>query len=73
MRASIGSKEIYRTLLEEINSGKYKPLGRFPSESFLAWRFKVSRGTVRRAKKMLDEAGLICASRGCGTGAILFG
>lgn len=72
MRASIGSKEIYRTLLEEINSGKYKPIGRFASESFLAWRFKVSRGMVRRAKKMLDEAGLICASRGCGTGAILF-
>ncbi len=70
MSASIGSKEIYRTLLDEINSGKYKPLGRFPSESLLVRRFKVSRGTVRSAKKKLEEAGLICASRGSGTSVL---
>ncbi len=66
MSASMGSKAIYLELLKEINQGKYKPLGRLPSEMFLARRYNVSRGTVRRAKKMLEEAGLINASRGSG-------
>ena len=70
MSASVGSKAIYLELLKEINQGKYKPLGRLPSEMFLARRYNVSRGTVRRAKKMLEEAGLINASRGSGTSVI---
>ena len=58
---------LYNALLKEINSGKYQPLGAFPSEFALAKRFHVARGTVRSAKKMLEKTGLLCARRGSGT------
>jgi DNA-binding FadR family transcriptional regulator len=67
MNSIVGSKTIYSELLEEINKGKYKPLGPFPSETALCRRFKVSRGTVRRAKVMLMADGLLSACRGSGT------
>ncbi len=59
--------ELYKALFNEINGGKYQPLDMFPSESALAKRFNVARGTVRSAKKMLEEKGFLCARRGSGT------
>ena len=61
---------LYRELLKEISSGKYQPLGVFPSECALARRFHVARGTVRSAKKMLEKNGLLCARRGSGTSVV---
>ncbi len=41
--------------------------GRFADERALAARYRVSRGTVRSALKILESKGLICRTRGKGT------
>ncbi|MBQ6137770.1 MAG: GntR family transcriptional regulator [Kiritimatiellae bacterium] len=57
--AECKTKVLYRALLAEIKAGKYPPQGAFPSDHALERRFKVSRCTVRRAKKMLADQGLL--------------
>ena len=56
-----------KELTEEISSGKFAPLGVIPSERALMARFNVSRETVRKALRMLEEMGLVYASPGRGT------
>src|SRR5215218_6612874 len=51
--------QISRALLGEIASGKYAPSGRLPSEAQLVERFQVSRPTVARALRDLQDQGLI--------------
>ncbi|MGA2231104.1 MAG: GntR family transcriptional regulator [Tepidisphaeraceae bacterium] len=59
--------EISRKLLAEIVAGKYAPSGRLPSEAQLVQRFKVSRPTVARAFRDLQDQGLIDRRVGSGT------
>ena len=60
-------RALYTKLVEEISSGKFAPLGTLPSERSLMKRFEVARETVRNAKRMLEELGLVYASPGSGT------
>ena len=71
--AECKTKVLYRALLAEIKAGKYPPQGAFPSDHALERRFKVSRCTVRRAKKMLADQGLLGTCRGSGTFVLLSG
>jgi len=58
---------IARELLTEIVAGKYAPSGRLPSEAQLVARFDVSRPTVGRALRNLQDQGLIERRVGSGT------
>jgi len=58
---------ISQELLAEIAAGKYAPAGRLPSEAQLVSRFGVSRPTVARALRDLQDRGLIERRVGSGT------
>lgn len=57
---------IHDTLADEIDSGRYAPGAKLPTEAELARRFSVNRHTVRRALAALTEAGRIHVRRGAG-------
>ncbi|APW59089.1 GntR family transcriptional regulator [Paludisphaera borealis] len=58
---------ISRELLAEIAAGKYVPTGRLPSEAQLVERFGVSRPTVARALRDLQDQGLVERRAGAGS------
>ena len=58
---------IFDTLKERITSGEYKLGERLPSEGELARRFGVSRMTVVRAVRELQQLGLVSRRPGSGT------
>lgn len=58
--------EIAEALRAAILSGEYPVGARLPSESDLAARWSVSRGTVRQAVATLAAEGLIGSSQGPG-------
>ena len=58
---------ISHQILAEISSGKYRPGSRLPSEAQLVERFQVSRPTVIRALRDLQEIGLIERRAGSGS------
>jgi DNA-binding LacI/PurR family transcriptional regulator len=58
---------ISRELLAEIAAGKYAPSGRLPSEAQLVDRFEVSRPTVARALRDLQDRGLVERRVGSGS------
>lgn len=60
-------RTISRQLATEIIAGKYRQTGRLPSEAQFVKRFRVSRPTVGRALKDLQEQGLIDRRKGSGT------
>jgi LacI family transcriptional regulator len=60
-------QEIARHLRDELASGRYGEEGRMPSESQLVMRFGVSRPTVARALRALEEQGLVERRAGSGT------
>ena len=60
-------RRISRELLTEIANGTYGPGGRLPSEAQLCGKFGVSRPTVGRALRELQEQGLIERRVGSGT------
>jgi LacI family transcriptional regulator len=60
-------RQITRDLLTDIAGGKYAPGSRLPSEAQLCQKFKVSRPTVGRALRELQEQGLIDRRVGSGT------
>ncbi len=62
---------ISQELLAEIASGKYAPSGRLPSEAQLVRRFGVSRPTVARALRDLQDRGLV--ERRVGSGSYVRG
>jgi LacI family transcriptional regulator len=62
---------ISQELLAEIASGKYAPSGRLPSEAQLVQRFGVSRPTVARALRDLQDRGLV--ERRVGSGSYVRG
>ena len=60
-------RRISRELLTEIANGRYEPGSRLPSEAQLCKKFGVSRPTVGRALRELQEQGLIDRRVGSGT------
>ncbi|HTI71406.1 MAG TPA: GntR family transcriptional regulator [Candidatus Limnocylindria bacterium] len=60
-------RALSQQLAMEIGSGKYQAKGRLPSEAQLVKRFEVSRPTVGRALKDLQEQGLVERRKGSGT------
>src|SRR5437867_2356701 len=58
---------ISQELMAEIAAGGYRPSGRLPSEAQLVKRFNVSRPTVARALRDLQDRGLIDRRVGSGT------
>ena len=58
---------ISQELLAEIASGKYAPSGRLPSEAQLVERYGVSRPTVARALRDLQDRGLVERRVGSGS------
>jgi LacI family transcriptional regulator len=71
MSAEPKHRRISQELLAEIASGKYGPSGRLPSEAQLVDRFGVSRPTVARALRDLQDQGLL--DRRVGSGSYLRG
>lgn len=65
--SSTKHRAISRELATEILAGKYRPSGRLPSEARLVQRFKVSRPTIGRALRSLQEQGLVERRAGSGT------
>jgi GntR family transcriptional regulator len=63
-----GSPSLYRKVAEDIKAaiaaGAYAPGTRLPSESELAERYSVSRGTIRQAFAALRADGVIASRRG---------
>ncbi len=60
-------RAIYEELLEEIQSGVYKPGERLPSEAVLCERFQASRITVAKAIQTLQRDHLVNRRPGSGT------
>ena len=58
---------IYQQLLEEIQTGLYKPGERLPSEAALCERFQASRITVAKAFQTLQQENLVMRRPGSGT------
>lgn len=59
--------QIELRLREDIESGKYHPGERLPTEKTLQETYRVSRVTIRTALRRLEEEGLISTERGRGT------
>jgi GntR family transcriptional regulator, arabinose operon transcriptional repressor len=64
-------KPLYQTIVDrlsrELASGRYKPGQKFPSEAALVKKFNVSRITVTRAVRELQQRGLVDRVAGSGT------
>lgn len=60
-------ERISRELTAEIAAGKFGPSGRLPSEAQLVGRFGVSRPTIARAMRELQEHGLVERRVGAGS------
>jgi GntR family transcriptional regulator len=64
-------KALYQDVLgflqEDINSGRYSPGEKLPSEDHLAREFSVSRITLREALRVLEDEGVIVRRHGAGT------
>jgi GntR family transcriptional regulator, arabinose operon transcriptional repressor len=71
MPKSAPAKPLYQTMVErlsrDITTGRYKPGHKFPSEAALVKRFNVSRITVIRAVRELQQRGLVDRVAGSGT------
>lgn len=59
--------QVFTTLRREIQSGRWKPDQKLPSEAQLVRRFGLSRITVGRALRDLQAAGLVQRRAGSGT------
>jgi DNA-binding LacI/PurR family transcriptional regulator len=65
--ASPKHMQIFEELLRDIQTGRYQPKEKFPSESTLVKRFGASRITVGRAVNDLQQAGWVERFAGSGT------
>jgi GntR family transcriptional regulator len=63
--------QVYLTLRNDLDHGKYRADRPFPSEIVLAKKFGVSRVTLRHTMSLLERDGLIVRKRGVGTFAVL--
>ena len=60
-------KQIFESLRSKIWRGEYSPGTKLPTEAELMQQFSVSRTTVSRAMRDLEQAGLVSRCRGSGT------
>lgn len=60
-------RQIFETLTRDIRAGRYRPGQKFPSEAALMNRFHVSRITVGRAVRDLQDRGMVDRFAGSGT------
>lgn len=60
-------RQVYLTLINDLERGKYRPDAALPSEIVLAKKFGVSRVTLRHTMAMLQRDGLIVRRPGIGT------
>jgi LacI family transcriptional regulator len=67
MSESLKHRQLSRQLTADIAAGKYAPGARLPSEPALVKQFGISRPTVARAMRDLEEQGLIDRRAGSGT------
>ena len=61
------SSQCYKTLKNEILSGRYAKLAAFPSETALSRRFGVSRSLMTKVVGELEREGLVSRRQGAGT------
>jgi DNA-binding GntR family transcriptional regulator len=66
-RPSSRYSTLARSLMSDIEAGRYPVGGRIPTESELQQRFGVSRHTVRQALRELKDQGILAAHPGIGT------
>lgn len=59
--------QIFEDLYRDVRDGHYQEGDKLPSESELIVKYKVSRGTIREAIKMLVHQGFIIREKGRGT------
>jgi len=59
--------QIFEDIYRDISDGHYQEGDQLPSESQLIEKYKVSRGTIREAIKMLLHQGFVIRQRGKGT------
>src|SRR5690349_7102280 len=67
MNRQLKHREISRQLRAEITTGRFAPAGRLPAEKKLVERFHVSRPTIARALRDLQDEGLVERRAGSGT------
>lgn len=67
MERNTKHRAIYKYLEERIRSGRYQPGARLPTEHTLVREFEVSRPTVARAMRDLQQLGLIERRPGAGS------
>ena len=60
----VGYQKVADEVRSAVDAGAYPPGSRLPSESELAERFGVARGTVRQALAMLASEGMVSTRRG---------
>ena len=65
--SAVKHRQVFTTLRREIQSGRWKRGERLPSEAELGLRFSVSRITIGRAVRDLQQAGLVDRRAGSGT------
>ena len=59
--------QVFQILQKEIESGKYRPGEKIPTEMELQDRFELSRATVRKALSELEQMGILIRRRSKGT------
>jgi len=60
-------RQLAATLQQELERGRYAPNAALPAERELAASFNVSRDTVRKAIRLLEEQGVLYSDHGRGT------
>lgn len=59
--------EVATSIAKDIDQGRYSEREALPAERALSERFEVSRDTMRKAIKQLEEKGYVVSRRGSGT------
>ena len=59
--------QVKKAIVDQINSGKFKPGEKLPTEIELEKEYGVSRPTIRHALSEIEEEGLLSRHRGVGT------
>jgi GntR family transcriptional regulator, transcriptional repressor for pyruvate dehydrogenase complex len=73
IRTSRASEEVFTQIKSSILSGKFGSGSKLPSERELTETFRVSRGVVREALRMLELSGFLMIRQGYGGGAYVIG
>lgn len=69
IKTSRASEEVFAQIKTSILTGKYRSGSKLPSERELTAAFRVSRGVIREALRMLELSGFLMIRKGHGGGA----